>query len=162
MGRRRHATISGLRGNLAVHWIHNFTIYRDRLVYITLSFFDRFRRESPKRLTTVLCTTFPNSDSVEYNSLYITQVGHLQKWVSFRCPGNCSKIVRLQLSSTASPHWTIITDWLGRITVNPSIRQQTTCRCHFWIRRSCIRWCADMPPLRDSYSATEFNPSPSD
>ena len=131
---------------------------RDRLIYKLLSIFDRLRRSSPTRLATKRCAIFPNSNSVEDGSLYLTQIGRLNKWVSFRCPGMCGKIIRLRLSASETPHWTVTTDWLGRITISPSVRQTTSCRCHFWIRRNCIKWCADTPEFRCSNSKPGLKP----
>ena len=34
-------------------------------------------------------------------------------------------------------------DWLGRPSLSPSVRQLNECRCHFWITRGMVRWCAD-------------------
>ena len=143
-------------------WTHLFSIfstYRDRLVYRTLSFLDRFRRRPSTRLATTRCATFPRSTSIEDNSLYLTQVGCLRKWASFRCPGNCGKIVRLRLASSETPHWTVTTDWLGRATIAPSIRQLTTCRCHFWVRRGRIQWCADTPLPPRLAATAALNPA---
>ena len=129
------------------------SIHRDRICYRLIRFLDRLRRQSPRRLVTTRCAKFPSSNSVEDSIIYLTQAGRVNKWVSFRCPGNCGKIVRLRLSSSESPHWNVSTDWLGRVTINPSVRQLTACRCHFRIRRSCIQWCADTPLFHRS-SAT--------
>ena len=141
-------------------WAHSLSTCRDRLAYRTLCCLDRFRRKKPKRLATIRCATFPRPNSIENNSLYLTQVGPLRKWVSFRCPDNCGRIVRLRLASSESPHWTVITDSLGRATISPSIRQLTTCRCHFWVRRGCIQWCVDTPVPRRTAASVNVNPAP--
>ena len=140
-----------------MHWTKFLSIHRDRLCYQLLRLLDRLRRQSPRRLFTTRCATFPSSNSVENNIIYLTQAGRINKWVSFRCPGNCGNIVRLRLSSSETPHWNASTDWLGRVTINPSVRQLTTCRCHFWIRRSCIQWCADTPLFRQSSATVGFS-----
>ena len=127
-------------------WTHSLSARRDDLAYRALCFLDRFRRKAPKRLATNRCATFPRPKSIENDSLYLTQVGPLRKWVSFRCPDNCGKIVRLRLASSESPCWTVTTDWLGRATITPSIRQLTPCRCHFWVRRGCVQLCVAPPP----------------
>ena len=86
---------------------HSLSAFRDRLAYRTLCFLDRFRRNTPTRLATTRCATFPRPNSVDDNYLYVTRAGRLRKWASFRCPGNCGKIVRLRLASSESPHWTV-------------------------------------------------------
>jgi hypothetical protein len=136
---------------------------RDRLAHNALRFLDRFRRHPPTRLATNLCARFPHPDAVADGSLLITQTGRLRKWASFRCPGGCGKIVRLRLASSESPHWRVVIDWLGRATIAPSVRQLTSCGCHFWVRRGRIEWCADTPlhhrpPTAADASSTLRNP----
>ena len=133
-----------------MHLIQMLLIRRDKLTYRTLCFLDRIRRKAPIRLTTVRVTGFPHPDTIDKNSLLITQIGRRRKWASLRCPGNFGKIVRLRLASSESPHWSVKIDWLGRATIAPSVRQLTSCECHFWIRRGCIQWCVDTPVNRRS------------
>ena len=140
-----------------MHQIRFHSSHRNRLSYAILCFFDRLRHKSQTRLATMHGSVFPDSNSIDDCSIYITQVGQLDKWASFRCPGRCGKIVRLRLSSSESPRWTVATDWLGRATISPSIKQQTSCRCHFWVRRGCVHWCADTPISRRSMAKDEFN-----
>lgn len=127
--------------------IHSGWALRDRLAHGALCFLDRFRRDAPIRLATVRCKEFPVSRLIAEQAIWVTQVGRVRKWASFRCPGQCGKIVRLRLASSESPHWTVTTDWLGRITVAPSIRQLTSCGCHFWVRRGRVQWCSDTPEV---------------
>lgn len=117
--------------------------WRDRAAYRMLCTLDRYRRDVPFRFATVRCTTFPSVTSMLDRSLYITATSHRYKWASFRCPGGCGKTVRLQLAPNASPRWSIKTDWLGRATIFPSIRQLTVCGCHFWVQDGCVDWCLD-------------------
>lgn len=149
-----------------MHVIHGLIERRNRLAYKALRFLDRFRRRPPTRLATTLCAKFPRSESVDDNSLLITQTGRLRKWASFRCPGHCGKIVRLRLASSESPNWKVAFDWLGRATIAPSVRQLTSCGCHFWVRRGRIEWCADTPlhhspPTVADASSTLRNPGSS-
>ena len=146
--------------------IQSLMARRNRLAYKALRFLDRFRRRPPTRLATTVCARFPGPDSVDDNSLLITQSGRLRKWASFRCPGRCGKIVRLRLASSESPHWTVAIDWLGRTTIAPSVRQLTSCGCHFWVRRGRIEWCADTlfhrsAPTVGDENSTPPNPGPS-
>ena len=119
-------------------------------MYRVLQLYDRLRGNTDPRLATKRCSVFPAPTAVDEPSLYITQVGELRKWASFRCPGKCGKIVRLRLASSESPHWYVATDWLGRATISPSVRQLTDCGCHFWVRRGRVQWCPDTPPSRQS------------
>ena len=127
-------------------WFAALRDLRDQVAYRVLCQIDRLRRSNPFRLLTVRRATFPQVSSLADRSLYITELRHLQKWASFSCPGGCGKIVRLKLAGTASPRWTVRTDWLGRATLTPSVRQLTDCGCHFWVRKGCIDWCTDAPP----------------
>ena len=122
--------------------------WRNRATFWIIQRYDHLLGNTDTRLATKRCTVFPDPDTVEEPSLYITQVGHLRKWASFRCPGKCGKIVRLRLASSESPHWNVATDWLGRTTISPSVRQLTDCACHFWIRRGRVEWCPDTPMSR--------------
>ena len=134
-------------------WINKFYALRDQTAYRFLCQVDRLRRQRPFRLATVRCSAFPKAGVIADRSVYITELRHLRKWASFHCPGGCGKIVRLQLTDTSSARWNIRTDWLGRATLNPSVRQITACGCHFWIRKGCVDWCLDTPP-RPSLSAS--------
>lgn len=160
MGSERRAAVPRPGSSVTMPWTHFLSICRDTFAYRALCFLDHFRRRTPTRLTTTRCATFPRPNSVENNSLYLTQVGRLRKWASFRCPGNCGKIVRLRLASSESPHWSVTTDWLGRATITPSVRQLNACLCHFLVRRGCIQWCADTPLSRRSLAPAGPNPAP--
>jgi len=65
------------------------------------------------------------------------------KWACLRCPGGCGEILLLSLNPTGRPRWTAAIDWLGRPTVQPSVKQLDGCRCHFWIRCGMVEWCSD-------------------
>ena len=127
----------------AMNWINAMGRLRDRIAYRLLCQLDRCRRHQPSRLATVRCPIFPKVTTIAERSIYITANRHLCKWASFRCPGGCGKIVRLQLSPKVSPRWRIKVDWLGRASLSPSVRQLTRCGCHFWLRGGCVEWCAD-------------------
>ena len=125
-----------------------FMDWRDHIAFRVLRLLDRTRRTKPQRLATKRCSVFPAQNAVHGTTLYITRVGRLRKWASFRCPGDCGKVVRLRLASSESPHWSVATDWLGRATISPSVRQLNDCGCHFWVRRGRVHWCSDSPPSR--------------
>ena len=141
-------------------WIGTLVALRDRMSCYLLRRVDRLRRQHHVRFSTVRCSTFPEAETVVDRSIYITELRHLRKWASFRCPGGCGKIVRLQLTGTSSPRWKIRTDWLGRATLNPSVRQLTACGCHFWVRKGCVDWCPDTPRSILSAHRSSARPSP--
>ena len=134
-----------LEDSNAMRWLSDVRRWTDLVAYRALCQIDRIRRRRPFRLATVRCSTFPQATSIGDRSLYVTEFRRLRKWASFRCPGGCGKIVRLQLTRPQSPSWTARTDWLGRTTLSPSVRQLTACGCHFWVRKGCIDWCNDTP-----------------
>ena len=125
--------------------LDQFIALRDKAAYRFLCLVDRLLRRRQLRLATVHCSKFPRDDVLADRSIYITELRHLRKWASFRCPGGCGKTVRLQLTGTSFPRWKIRTDWIGRATLCPSVRQLTTCGCHFWIRKGRVDWCLDTP-----------------
>jgi len=75
--------------------------------------------------------------------IVIVRDGRVEKWICFRCPGGCGEKIMLNMSPNKSPRWRIAVDWLRRPTIEPSILQVGGCRCHFWVKRGVIEWCAD-------------------
>lgn len=65
------------------------------------------------------------------------------KWVTFQCPSGCGTPLLLSLSPERRPRWTVTSDWLGRPSIDPSVRRTDGCRCHFWMRKGRIEWCTD-------------------
>lgn len=82
-------------------------------------------------------------------TLILVRDGGLDKWACFRCPGGCGEKIQLSLSQTRRPRWAARFDWLLRPTVHPSVRQLNACRCHFWVKRGRVFWCADSGRRRD-------------
>lgn len=87
--------------------------------------------------------THPNPEELPPGHLVVVRNGELEKWTCFQCPGGCGEKIMLSMSKSRRPRWKTVTDWLGRPTVEPSIRQVNECRCHFWIREGRVDWCAD-------------------
>jgi Family of unknown function (DUF6527) len=71
----------------------------------------------------------------------IVKSAGVRKWACLKCPGGCGVVIALSLNPHRRPRWKVAQDWLGRITVAPSVHQMNDCRCHFWIRRGIIEWC---------------------
>jgi len=61
------------------------------------------------------------------------------RWLRFACPCRCGQVVALNLMASHTPHWAVEEHTDGTLSVNPSV-DATTCRSHFWIRRSRIDW----------------------
>ena len=104
----------------------------------------------------------PTPEELLERELILVRDGNRRKWACLRCPGGCGERIQLALSANRRPRWRVRLDWLGRPSVSPSVRQLNRCRCHFWINRGVVRWCADtgraveierashMPPLTRS------------
>lgn len=85
----------------------------------------------------------PNPGEVVDGMMLIVKEGTLEKWACFRCPCGCGQRIQLSLSHIRRPRWAVQIDWLGRPSVNPSVRQLSGCRSHFGIKRGQIQWCKD-------------------
>ncbi len=85
----------------------------------------------------------PVPEEIKKGRLYLVRGGKKDKWACFRCPGGCDETIKLSLSQSRSPRWSVSSDWLKRPTVLPSVRQISECRCHFWVKKGGIDWCAD-------------------
>ena len=87
--------------------------------------------------------THPKPAELTAGQLLIVGQPDLQKWACLRCPGGCGEQLLLSLNPARRPRWTASIDWLGRPTVQPSVKQLDGCRCHFWIRCGMVEWCSD-------------------
>jgi hypothetical protein len=85
----------------------------------------------------------PTPDEIKDGMMLVVKDGTLEKWACFRCPCGCGQRIQLSLSQTRRPRWAVLTDWLSRPTVHPSVRQLSGCKSHFWIKRGKIEWCND-------------------
>lgn len=85
----------------------------------------------------------PTPASIESGCLYVVGGPGYKKWAYFRCPADRKEIIQLSLMPNHRPRWDVSIDFLNRPTVNPSVRQLEGSCAHFWIKRGCIKWCAD-------------------
>ena len=85
----------------------------------------------------------PASEAIENKTMYIVSEKRHAKWAYFRCPADRDEMIQLCLMPNHRPRWMITIDFLGRPTVNPSIRQLDGSFAHFWIRKGQINWCKD-------------------
>jgi len=96
-------------------------------------------------------STNPAPDSVPSLLLVLVGEGHFHKWAYLACPCGCGHPIMLSLSKTKRPAWHVGIDWLGRPTVEPSVRQTAGCYSHFWLRKGRIDWCGGTgKPWRNS------------
>ncbi|MEX5516824.1 DUF6527 family protein [Pseudophaeobacter sp. 1A09344] len=92
--------------------------------------------------------THPETTALTADALVVVRDGSIEKWACFQCPGGCGQKIQLSLSRSRRPRWSVRLDWLGRPTVEPSIRQTNQCHCHFWVRQGQVQWCADSPKIK--------------
>lgn len=85
----------------------------------------------------------PDRETLAPGTLYVVGDKRFQKWAVLRCPCGCGDAIMLSLSKTRRPSWSVEVDWLGRPTLDPSIRQTSGCYSHFWLRRGKLDWCGD-------------------
>ena len=88
----------------------------------------------------------PIDSEIQVGELVLVKNGDVQKWACLKCPGGCGQEISLSLNPERRPRWSVSGDWFGRPNVEPSIHQTNACRCHFWIRRGQVDWCADGGP----------------
>ncbi|WP_108519109.1 DUF6527 family protein [Bradyrhizobium algeriense] len=88
-------------------------------------------------------TEMPPREILEAGVLVVVGPKRNPKWATFLCPSGCGMPLLLSLSQTRRPRWSVASDWLGRPSLSPSVRRTDGCRCHFWLRRGSVDWCAD-------------------
>lgn len=67
--------------------------------------------------------------------IYVVGGRGYSKWAYFRCPADRNEIVQLSLMLERRPRWTVAADWLGRPTIEPSVRKLDGLYAHFWIKK---------------------------
>jgi len=85
----------------------------------------------------------PTPEQLRHGVILVVRGADHHKWACLRCPGKCGNRLQLSLSPKRHPLWTVFSDWLGRATLNPSVRQIGACGAHFWIEKGTVRWCSD-------------------
>ena len=108
-----------------------------RFILIKLGFIKK-----PDFLVSVI-NFHPSPEEIDVGRLYLVKGGAIDKWACFKCPGNCGETIKLSLSKTRRPRWTVLFDWLRRPTIKPSVMQMNECRCHFWLTKGSVQWCTD-------------------
>lgn len=85
----------------------------------------------------------PVPEDMQPGVIYVVGGPGYQKWAVFRCPGHEDEIVQLSLMANRRPRWTATTDFIGRPTIHPSVRQLDGSFAHFWVKGGHVEWCAD-------------------
>ena len=94
-----------------------------------------------------LVSDYPVKDDLLSKQIIIAGGQGYQKWAYLRCPCGCNRIIMLCLSKNIKPSWSVKIDFLGRVSIFPSIRQLSGCKSHFWINKGNVFWCADSNEL---------------
>lgn len=94
-------------------------------------------------LSVALVADHPDPGAMKVGVIYVVGGAGYRKWAYFRCPADHDEIVQLSLMRERRPRWTVTTDFLGRPTIHPSVRQLEGSYAHFWVRNGRIDWCPD-------------------
>lgn len=88
-------------------------------------------------------TDHPSREQMEPGWIYVVGGPGYQKWAYLFCPTGNGEVIQLSLQPNHRPRWHVGSDFLGRPTVNPSVRQLEGSYAHFWIRSGRVHWCED-------------------
>ena len=102
-----------------------------------------FRIMKKADLVAELVADHPDRERMQQGRLYLVGDQRFQKWAVMACPCGCGETIMLSLSQKKRPSWSVQPDWLGRPSVDPSVRQTAGCYSHFWVRQGRIQWCGD-------------------
>lgn len=101
-------------------------------------------------LLTRVADRMPADMEIKSGELVVVESDGFRKWACLNCPGGCGVRISLSLNPNRRPRWHVAADWFVRPSISPSVHQINDCRCHFWVRRGRIEWCAGgrpAPPL---------------
>lgn len=73
-------------------------------------------------------------------TVYVVRYGAHDKWAYLRCPCPAHDVIRLNLSASQRPRWTVRAGGDRIADIDPSIWQHDGCRSHFIIRDGRVRW----------------------
>lgn len=94
-------------------------------------------------LVGIVVEDFPAPEQLAEGLLHVVQDGDRRKWACMPCPCRCGRPLQLSLNPSRRPRWTVELDWLKRPTLNPSIRETSGCKAHFWVCKGRVEWCSD-------------------
>lgn len=87
--------------------------------------------------------TYPDVHTIRPGELIVVEDAGVRKWACLQCPGGCGATLSLSLNPGRRPCWSVKSDVWLRPSIEPSIHQTTSCRCHFWLTRGRVRWCGE-------------------
>jgi hypothetical protein len=74
------------------------------------------------------------------NYVYIEGDGKKYWIAAFLCPCGCKDVIYLNLMKNVRPSWRIKFHLLQKVSISPSIRRISGCKCHFIIRKGRIEF----------------------
>ena len=80
---------------------------------------------------------------VPNRNFYIVQRESHALWAVFECPCGTGHLMRVNLSRTRKPYWSVVQK-RNTVSLSPSIWLQDFCRGHYWINDSRIYWAATL------------------
>ncbi|MEM9374626.1 MAG: DUF6527 family protein [Pseudomonadota bacterium] len=83
----------------------------------------------------------PARETGGLNEFILVRPDGVSKWAAFPCPGGCGQRIELSLNPNRRPYWRVSLDWWRRPTITPSVHQQNSCGCHFWVKEGRVDWC---------------------
>ncbi len=97
-------------------------------------------------LLTRMADRVPADMEIKSGELVVVESEGFRKWACLKCPGGCGTKISLSLNPKRRPRWHVAVDWFVRPSISPSVHQINDCRCHFWVRRGRVEWCAGGRP----------------
>lgn len=95
--------------------------------------------------------------------LYVLGEEELSRAIAMQCPCGCGGNIHLNLLPHARPRWQITHHSDGTVSLHPTIRSQSGCGSHFFVRRSRVYWWnyePVAPPTRGDTAAGLLQRSP--
>ena len=82
----------------------------------------------------------PRPEKLKKNIVHVVGNKNYIKWAYIKCPCGCKEIIMLSLNKAEFPSWEIKRDWIGRVSISPSIHRIEGCKSHFWIKKGNLKW----------------------
>ena len=72
--------------------------------------------------------------------LYVIGTGTHVRAMAMQCPCGCGESLQINLLTDAHPCWHVTRHSDGAVSLYPSVRNQSGCQSHFFVRRSRVYW----------------------
>jgi hypothetical protein len=78
---------------------------------------------------------------VENGKVYIVCEGEEPDTLLLQCPCGCTETIYLNLLPDTRPYWRFRVNFLGQVTIMPSIWRTVRCKSHFYIIKGKVLMC---------------------